>query len=151
VIENFQFRYRFRPKFQFKYAFRFLFSSNFWFRLTFFSESNRKPKYIFYFDLKILLINEWGWTAQNSIARQSIGRHFWQEINCLTRNFSTAWIQLNRAELDSSRWQKYCKVLESRFKLLSTIFSYKLFYRNCSNFPLSTLKISNYVEQKSVE
>jgi len=38
--------------------------------------------------------NEWRWTAQNLIARQSIGRHFWQEINCLTQNLSTALIQL---------------------------------------------------------
>ena len=33
---------------------------------------------------------EWVWTAQNLIARQSIGRHFWQEINCSTQNLSTA-------------------------------------------------------------
>jgi hypothetical protein len=26
--------------------------------------------------------NEWGRTARNLIARQSIGQHFWQEINC---------------------------------------------------------------------
>ncbi len=33
---------------------------------------------------------EWVSTAQNLIARQSIGQHFWQEINCSTQNLSTA-------------------------------------------------------------
>jgi hypothetical protein len=28
------------------------------------------------------VLREWGWTARNLIARQSTGRHFWQEINC---------------------------------------------------------------------
>ena len=37
---------------------------------------------------------EWGWTARNLIARQSIVRHFWQEINCSSQNLSTARIQL---------------------------------------------------------
>ncbi len=49
---------------------------------------------------------EWGWTARNSIARQSIGRYFWQEINCSTQNLSNARIQLILAQLDSSSWQK---------------------------------------------
>ncbi len=47
---------------------------------------------------------EWGWNAQNLIARQSIGRHFWQEINCSTQNLSTARIQLILAQPDSSSW-----------------------------------------------
>ncbi len=37
-------------------------------------------------------IEEWGSTAWNLIARQSIGGHFWQEINCSTQNLSTARI-----------------------------------------------------------
>ncbi len=51
------------------------------------------------------LINpiEWGSTARNSIARQSIGQHFWQEINCSTQNLSTAQIELIPAKLDLSR------------------------------------------------
>ncbi len=49
---------------------------------------------------------EWGWTAWNSIARQSFARHFWQQINCSTQNWSTARIQLILAQLDSSSWQK---------------------------------------------
>ena len=32
---------------------------------------------------------EWVSTAQNLIARQSIGRHFWQEINCSKFECST--------------------------------------------------------------
>jgi hypothetical protein len=51
---------------------------------------------------------EWGWTARNLIAQQSIGQHFWQEINCSTQNLSTARIQLILAKPDSSKWQKYC-------------------------------------------
>jgi hypothetical protein len=47
---------------------------------------------------------EWGSTAQNLIARQSIGRHFWQEINYSTQNLSTARIKLSRAQPDSSSW-----------------------------------------------
>ncbi len=46
--------------------------------------------------------SEWGWTARNSIARQSFARHFWQEINCSTQNLSTARIQLILAKPDSS-------------------------------------------------
>ncbi len=34
--------------------------------------------------------DEWGWTARNSIARQSFARHFWQQINCSIQNLSTA-------------------------------------------------------------
>ncbi len=49
---------------------------------------------------------EWGWTARNLIALQSIGRHFWQEINCSAQNLSTARIQLILAQPDSSSWQK---------------------------------------------
>ncbi len=56
--------------------------------------------------LKFTIQLEWGWTAQNSIARQSFARHFWQEINCSTQNLSTARIQLILAKLDSSKWQK---------------------------------------------
>ncbi len=47
---------------------------------------------------------ERGWTARNLIARQSIGRHFWQEINCSTQNLSTDRIQLILAQLDLSSW-----------------------------------------------
>ncbi len=36
---------------------------------------------------------EWGSTARNLIAQQSIGQHFWQEINCATQNLSTARIK----------------------------------------------------------
>jgi mannitol/fructose-specific phosphotransferase system IIA component (Ntr-type) len=43
---------------------------------------------------------EWGSTAQNLIAQQSTGPHFWQEINCSTRNFSTARITLSQAQPD---------------------------------------------------
>ncbi len=49
---------------------------------------------------------EWVSTAQNLIARQSIGQHFWQEINWLTQNFSTARIKLNWAQPDWTSWQK---------------------------------------------
>jgi hypothetical protein len=49
-------------------------------------------------------IDQWGWTARNSIAQQSTGQHFWQEINCLTQNLSTARIELSRAQPDSSSW-----------------------------------------------
>jgi hypothetical protein len=52
------------------------------------------------------ILFEWGSTAQNLIARQSIGQHFWQEINCSTQNFSTAQIKLSRAQPDSTSWQK---------------------------------------------
>ncbi len=55
---------------------------------------------------KFVIVKEWGWTARNSIARQSFARHFWQEINCSTQNLSTARIQLILAKLDSSKWQK---------------------------------------------
>ena len=48
--------------------------------------------------------NEWVSTARNLIARQSIGQHFLQEINCSTQNLSTAWIQLILAQPDSSSW-----------------------------------------------
>ena len=41
-------------------------------------------------------IIEWVSTARNLIARQSIGQHFWQEINCSTQNFSTAQIELTK-------------------------------------------------------
>jgi hypothetical protein len=50
--------------------------------------------------------SEWGWTARNSIARQSFAGHFWQQINCSTRNWSTARIQLILAQLDLNKWQK---------------------------------------------
>jgi hypothetical protein len=49
---------------------------------------------------------EWGSTARNLIAQQSIGWHFWQEINCKTQNLSTAQIHLILAQLDSKSWQK---------------------------------------------
>ncbi len=52
----------------------------------------------------IFVSYEWGWTAQNSIARQSFARHFWQEINCSTQNLSTAQIRLSEDKLDSSSW-----------------------------------------------
>ncbi len=45
---------------------------------------------------------EWGWTARNLNARQSIGRHFWQEINCSTQILPTARIQLILAQPDST-------------------------------------------------
>jgi hypothetical protein len=83
------------------------------------------PKSILFWNfIRLPEFQEWGWTAQNSIARQSFARHFWQEINCSTQNLSTAWIQLILSQPDLSRWQKYCQLLESSFKLLSTIFSY---------------------------
>jgi hypothetical protein len=47
-------------------------------------------------------IIEWVSTARNLIARQSIGQHFWQEINCSTQNFSNARIELSRAQPDST-------------------------------------------------
>ena len=50
--------------------------------------------------------NEWGWAARNLIAQQSIGWHFWQEINCKTQNLSTAEIHLILAQLDSKSLQK---------------------------------------------
>ena len=56
--------------------------------------------------IKIPNFLEWGWTARNSIARQSFARHFWQQMNCSAQNLSTAQIQLILAQLDSSRWQK---------------------------------------------
>ncbi len=46
--------------------------------------------------------NEWVSTARNLITWQSIGRHFWQEINCSTQNLSTARIQLILAQPDLS-------------------------------------------------
>ncbi len=57
--------------------------------------------------------SEWGWTAQNSIARQSFARRFWQQINCSTQNLSTARIQLILAKPDSSKWQKMCQLLNT--------------------------------------
>jgi hypothetical protein len=50
---------------------------------------------------KLKTFNEWVSTAQNLIARQSIGQHFWQEINCSTQNLSTARIHLILAQPDS--------------------------------------------------
>ncbi len=52
------------------------------------------------------LPTEWGWTARIAIAQHAIARHFWQEINCSTRNWQTARIQLILAKLDSSKRQK---------------------------------------------
>ena len=70
--------------------------------------------------------NEWGWTAWNLIARQSFARHFWQEINCSTQNLSTARIQLILAKLDSSKWPKKCRAVDTQFfatvKCKSSIF-----------------------------
>jgi len=43
---------------------------------------------------------EWVSTAQNLIAQQSIGQHFWQEINCWTQKFTTAQIELSQAQPD---------------------------------------------------
>ncbi len=51
-----------------------------------------------------IYLSEWGWTARNSIARQSFARHFWQQINCSTQNISTARIQFILAKPDSSKW-----------------------------------------------
>ena len=70
---------------------------------------------------------EWGWTAQNLIARQSFAWHFWQQINCSTQNLSTARIQLILAKPDSSKWQKKCQLLDSveQLTLLSSV-TYKL-------------------------
>ncbi len=54
---------------------------------------NAKPAiwhYIILFSTAIntfCLLSEWGWTARNVIARQSFARHFWQQINCSTRNW----------------------------------------------------------------
>ncbi len=59
-----------------------------------------------YFKSILSICYEWVSTAQNSIARQSIGQHFWQEINSSTQNFSTAWIKLNRAQPDLTSWKK---------------------------------------------
>jgi hypothetical protein len=47
-----------------------------------------------YISLFFLTSDGWVSTAQNLIARQSIGQHFWQEINCSTQNFPTAQIEL---------------------------------------------------------
>ncbi len=72
-------------------------------------------------------LKEWWWTAQNSIARQSFARHFWQQINCSTQNLSTAQIQLILAQLDSSRWQKKWQMVDTvkQLTLLSSA-TYKL-------------------------
>ena len=56
---------------------------------------------------------EWGWTAQNLIARQSFAQHFWQQINRSTQNLSTAQIQLILAQLDSSSWQKKWQMVDT--------------------------------------
>jgi hypothetical protein len=69
-----------------------------------------KPKMPKYF--------EWGWTARIAIARHAIARHFWQEINCSTRNWQTVRIKLILVKPDSNRWRKYCKLLESGFYLI---------------------------------
>ena len=61
---------------------------------------------------------EWGWTARIAIARHAIARHFWQEINCSTRNWQTVRIKLILVKPDSNRWRKYCKLLESGFYLI---------------------------------
>jgi hypothetical protein len=37
------------------------------------------------------------WLLNNRDLRQSIGQHFWQEINCSTHNYSTAQIKLSQA------------------------------------------------------
>ncbi len=78
-------------------------------------------------DSPVLILQEWGWTARNSIARQSFARHFWQQINCSTQNLSTARIQLILAKPDSSKWQKKCQLLDSveQLTLLSSV-TYKL-------------------------
>jgi hypothetical protein len=66
----------------------------------------------------LILITEWGWTARIAIARHAIARHFWQEINCSTRNWQTVRIKLILVKPDSNRWRKYCKLLESGFYLI---------------------------------
>jgi hypothetical protein len=84
--------------------------------------------------------NEWGSTARNLIARQLIGRHFWQEINCSTQNFSTARIELSQAQPDSSSWHFF---LVQHINWKSQSFTYRdgqFFYQpNLPNLPFPNL------------
>ncbi len=77
-----------------------------WVRLVFILIHFHFFTILFLYDVFWSRFREWGWTAQNLIARQSFARHFWQEINWSTQNLSTARIQLILAHLDSSSWQK---------------------------------------------
>ncbi len=64
---------------------------------------------------------EWGWTARNAIARQSVARHFWQQINCSTQILSTARIQLILAKPDSSKWPKNDTVEQLTLNFFATV------------------------------